>query len=67
MIKNHYLFPQFYIAKIPYCDECNIQLIQTGMELLTYPPMIEYKCERCNKIYNISQNDLEGEWKWRVL
>ena len=67
MIKKTYLFPQFFIHKQAFCDDCNIPLTDTGVQLLSNPPLQVMKCSKCNKEYNIKVSDLLGEWKWRVL
>lgn len=67
MIKKHYLFPECYVAKIPYCDDCNIQLNNCNTQLLSDPPISIYMCPKCKKEYHFSQDSLGGEWKWRVL
>lgn len=67
MIKKSFLFPQFYIHKEAYCDECDIKLVDTGMQLMSNPPLQVMKCPRCNKEYNISTLELQGEWKWRMM
>lgn len=67
MIKKHFLFPECYIAKIPYCDDCNVQLKQSDTQILTNSPSYIYNCPKCNKEYYFSAGSLEGEWKWRVI
>lgn len=67
MIEKHFLVPQYYILKIPKCDNCKINLEDTGRRLLTYPPSSIYKCPKCNKEYYFRENELEGEWKWRTI
>lgn len=68
MIDKHFLFPEFYIAKIPKCDDCKgIVLRQTGQILMSNPPLIQYKCPSCGKIYDIREDELQGEWKWRAI
>ena len=68
MIDKHYLFPEVYIAKIPKCDDCKgIVLKQTGQVLMSNPALIQYKCPNCDKIYNIREDELQGEWKWRTI
>lgn len=66
MIKNHYLIPEYYIAKIPYCDDCNIPLTAQSYELLSSPPKKVFICANCNKEYYYLPSELQGEWKWRV-
>lgn len=67
MIKKKYLFPEYYIHKVPYCDECNIPLKDTGQQLLVNPPISMHICPRCGKEYTFNVNELQGEWKWRTL
>ena len=67
MIDKHFLFPEFYIAKVPKCDECKVVLKQIGQMLMSNPVLIEYICPQCNKIYNYKETDLQGEWKWRAI
>jgi phage FluMu protein Com len=68
MIDKHFLFPEYYIAKVPKCDNCKgIILKQTGQSFMAYPVLIEYKCPKCNKIYTFGEDELQGEWKWRVI
>jgi hypothetical protein len=67
MIKNTFLFPQYYIQKVPYCDICNIPLTGTGTVIMTNPPMHEYVCESCHKKYSFSENEIQGEWRWRSI
>lgn len=67
MIKNSYFFPQCYVAKIPYCDECDESLVRKNVQLLVDPPSSVYVCPKCNKEYVISDISLEGEWKWRKI
>lgn len=67
MIQNHYLFPQFYICKVPYCDDCNIQLLSLNQTLLSDPPMQMFKCTKCGREYSYRADELQGEWKWRAL
>lgn len=66
-IKKQYLIPEFYIQKIPICDDCNIPLIDLQCQLLSSPPKAMYKCKKCNKNYNFNVNDIQGEWKWRTI
>ena len=67
MIKEEFLFPQFYVNKIPICDNCKSRLKDTGMMYMSNPPILEYKCENCEKFYTFKESDLKGEWKWRVI
>ena len=35
-----------------YCDDCNIELEDTGIVIATYPPKYVYECSNChNKMY----------------
>lgn len=67
MIEKHYLFPECYIAKIPKCDKCKIELRQTGTHLATYPPQLEYECPGCKEISYYREDEVQGEWKWRTI
>ena len=35
-----------------YCDECNVELIATGIVYTTYPEQYEYICPNCGKTYS---------------
>lgn len=67
MIQKQFLFPEYYIKKIPTCDKCKTSLESTGTVLMSNPPLYVYKCPRCQEIYNIKEDDLQGEWKWRSI
>lgn len=67
MIKQTFLFPEYYVHKEAYCDECNIKLQDTGMQLMSNPPLQIMKCPKCGKEYNISTQDLQGHWRWRSM
>ncbi len=68
MIEKQFLFPECYINKIPKCDDCkNIILRDTGMRLATNPGQVILKCPNCNKEYYYYENELIGEWKWRII
>lgn len=67
MIKKTFLIPQLYVHKEAYCDDCNIPLSNTRTALLSDPPQYVFKCEKCKREYYISENDLQGEWKWRAI
>lgn len=67
MIKKSYLIPEFYIHKIPYCDDCDEQLKDTGIALMSNPPQYQYICPKCNKTYTFNDKDIQGEWKWRTI
>lgn len=68
MIKEQYLFPEFYINKIPKCDNCTDTILEdTGARLASYPPKVILKCPKCFTEYNYTENELQGEWKWRTI
>lgn len=67
MIDKVFLFPQYYIAKIPKCDDCKAQLVANGMQILTSPTQSVYHCPKCGKEYTFYDKDLQGEWKWRAI
>lgn len=67
MIKQVFLFPQYYVHKQPICDDCGQELFSTGITLVSNPPLVEHICKKCGKTYNISETDLRGEWKWRTM
>lgn len=67
MIHKQFLIPEYYIHKIPMCDNCKIELESTETVLASYPPLYPYKCPHCGEIYNIREQDLKGEWKWRTI
>ena len=67
MIRNKFLIPECYVYKIPYCDECNIELKDTNTMVPTDPPKWKYICPNCNKEYNFLETELRGEWKWRTI
>lgn len=67
MIEKQYLIPECYINKVPKCDECKVELWNTGVELLSTNCLRVYQCPNCNKKYNIPAADLQGEWKWRTI
>lgn len=39
-----------------YCDECNVELVATGMVYMTYPERYEYKCPSCGKTCSFLQS-----------
>lgn len=67
MIKKQFLFPECYINKVPYCDKCKVQLLNTNTELLTSPPIKIFQCPKCKEKYNIRADELQGEWKWKTI
>lgn len=46
-----------YYAK-PWCDDCDIELKETGMVLCTYPAQYVYYCPNCNKQYTFLRGEL---------
>lgn len=62
MIKEVKKIPKYYLEKIPMCDECNIELIITGIELLCFPSRKIYQCTSCAKQYYFSNEELQGKW-----
>lgn len=67
MIKEEYLFPQYFVNKIPICDDCNEPLKNTNQQLLSNPPLLIYKCPKCNKEYYYKESEIRGEWKWKTI
>lgn len=67
MIKTKFLFPEYYIQKIPMCDECNIELKRTGTAYMTDPVQLQYACPQCNKEYLYREEEVCGQWKLREL
>ena len=67
MIKKEFLIPEFYINKRAFCDNCDVELQDTGTRLMSNPPLIVLRCSKCNKEYNIRSDELQGEWKWRTI
>lgn len=67
MIKQTFLFPQYYVQKTPYCDECSIPLVSTGVVYMSDPPLYEYKCSNCGKTYTYKETEIQGEWRWRSI
>lgn len=69
VIKKTYLFPQFYIHKQAFCDDCDNVILEHTGNIVTQEAgeQLEYRCPKCNKIYLFSENDLKGEWKWRTI
>lgn len=67
MIKEQFLFPQYYIHRVACCDDCNIPLNDRGTRLMSNPPKIVMICPKCNKEYYIDEDKLIGEWKWRTI
>lgn len=67
MIKEKFLFPQYYIHRIPMCDDCNEELKRLPYELLSSPPQYQFQCPKCNKTYRYYDYQIQGEWKWREI
>lgn len=67
MIEKQYLIPEFYINKVPKCDECKVRLEDTGARLLVDPPLFVYKCPNCGDEYKFYEEEIRGEWKWRTI
>ena len=67
MIEKCFLFPEFYVAKVPKCDDCKVVLQDNNLMLATNPPQWQYVCPKCNKLYAFYEKDLKGEWKWRAI
>lgn len=67
MIERHFLFPEYYVQKVAKCDECKIELQDTGVTIMSNPPIMQYNCPKCGKIYEFTKTELEGGWKWRIL
>ena len=66
-IQKQFLFPEFYINKVPICDECNMQLVDTGVMLSSNPPYWIYRCSKCKKEYQVKESEIRCEWKWRTI
>lgn len=67
MIEKKFLFPEYYIHKIPMCDECKCILEDLNVMLPLSPPKHVFKCPNCNKEYSFLSSELNGEWKWRTI
>lgn len=67
MIKKSFLFPECYVAKQPFCDDCNNQPLNMVAELTSNPPVYEYVCPKCNKKYQYNEREVIGEWKWKTI
>lgn len=68
MIEKQFVFPEYYINKVPKCDDCkNVILQDTGIRLTSYPPQIVLRCPNCNREYTHYEHELRGEWKWRAI
>ena len=50
MIEKQFVFPEYYINKVPKCDDCkNVILQDTGIRLTSYPPQMVLRCPNCNR------------------
>lgn len=67
MIEKQYLMPEFYIHKIPKCDKCNVVLTDTHISYPTSPVKWKYVCPICNEEYTFTSDELQGEWKWKII
>ena len=45
-----------------YCDDCKVELIDTGVVLTSFPAQYPYKCPKCGKAYTFYQNYPWVEW-----
>lgn len=52
---------------IPICDDCNKELENTNIQLLSNPPQNIYICRNCNKEYNIRVNDLKDSYEYEYI
>lgn len=57
--------PECYVDRVPYCDKCGIELERTNFNLLSNPPKIGYKCNKCGKEFYIDERKVGGYWKWK--
>ena len=55
------------IKSIPYCDECNIQLRYTNMQLTSYPSYEIYQCPQCKQEYKFNQSELEDTYNLEYI
>lgn len=67
MIEKHFLFPEYYVLKVPKCDDCKIELQDTGYMIMTNPPVKQYRCSKCGRLYNFNESDIQGNWKFRTI
>lgn len=42
----------------PWCDDCDIELADTGQVLCSYPAQYVYCCPLCNKIYTFLRGEI---------
>lgn len=66
MIRKECLVPDYYLKKIPVCDNCNVDLKQEPNVLMSNPVQYIYKCPKCGNEYYFREEDIKGEWKWKV-
>jgi len=52
---------------IPICDDCNIELQNTNIQLLSSPPQNIYICKNCGKEYNIKTSDLQDFYEYEYI
>ena len=52
---------------IPMCDDCNIELVNTNIQLLSNPPQDIYRCEKCGKEYHIYSKDLLDKYTYEYI
>lgn len=52
---------------IPICDDCNKELENTNIQLLSNPPQNIYICRNCNKEYNIRVSDLNDSYEYEYI
>ena len=67
MIKTEYVFPEYYIKRTAFCDDCQVELHFTGTQLLSAPAKNVMICPKCRKRYDIPETEMQGEWKWRTI
>lgn len=57
--------PKYYVEKIPYCNDCGIELERVNFNLLSNPPKLGYKCNKCGKEYYIDEREVGEYWEWQ--
>lgn len=65
MIKETRYKPKCYVARVPYCDDCNVELNRKDFVLTTNPLQLVYVCPKCNKEYNYTESEIGGYWEWQ--
>lgn len=65
MIKETKYKPKYYVARVPYCDDCGTELNKVNFNLLSNPIKIGYKCPKCNKEYYYTEEEIGGYWVWQ--